>query len=395
MKPAGQNSFNVKVTILLFVCIVAGFNQGLLLPLLTVLLEKSGIPASMNGLNSTAMYIGSFATMFFIRKPVAVYGYRTVIAAGLLLAAAATAAFPLWESVAFWFVLRLLVGIGDSALHYATQLWIVTNSPAERRGRFISLYGMCYGIGFSIGPLGLNLLPFGNAVPFVLISAVMLLAMLCLAALPADRPGADSGVDTEKTKASTVYRIAWFALIPAFLYGCMEASLNSNFPVYGLRMGISEPEVSLLLLSVGVGSLILQLPLGAISDKIGRKPVILTCAVIGGLAFLSVPLAGRSFVGILVAFAVAGGLVGSFFSLGLAYAADRLPKQALPTANMIASIHFSVGSIAGPYIGGLGIQYVALPSAFLFLGGMFLLYAASGLIGVRQAAGAQSSGVAS
>ncbi|MDT2242112.1 MFS transporter [Paenibacillus larvae] len=72
---------------------------------------------------------------------------------------------------------------------------------------------------------------------------------------------------------------------------------------------------------------------------------------------------------------VAGGLVGSFFSLGLAYASDLLPKVLLPTANVIASINHSLGSVAGPNLGGLSIQYISLSSLFWMLGGIYLIFA--------------------
>ena len=363
--------------ILLFVCIAAGYNQGALLPLLTVLLEQDGVSAGMNGLNSTAMYIGTFATMFFIRRPVARFGYRPVIAAGLLLAAAASFAFPFWSSLTAWYALRLLVGVGDSALHYATQLWIVTTSPSDRRGRYISLYGMCYGIGFSIGPLGLNALTLGKLAPFALISVSMLLALALLRRLPSAKPAAEVG-EKGGGGVGSVYRIAWIALLPAFLYGYMEASMNGNFPIYGLRVGFPEAQVSWLLLTIGLGSLALQLPLGTLSDRIGRRPVLLACGLVGGAAFACVPLAGDNGYAVAALFAVAGGLVGSFYSLGLAYAADLLPKGRLPTANVVASIHFSVGSIAGPYLGGLGIEHVSRASMFWLLGGFFLLYVAAG-----------------
>ena len=363
--------------VLLFVCVAAGYNQGALLPLLTVLLEQDGVSAGMNGLNSTAMYIGTFATMFFIRRPVARFGYLPVIAGGLLLAGAASFAFPFWKSLTAWYALRLLVGVGDSALHFATQLWIVTTSPPERRGRYISLYGMCYGIGFSIGPLGLNALRFGDIAPFALIAASMLLALALLVRLPKAKPAAETG-EQGGGGVRAVYRYAWFALVPAFLYGYMEASMNGNFPIYGLRIGFPEAQVSLLLLTIGLGSLALQLPLGTLSDRIGRRPVLLACGLVGGLAFACVPLAGDRWYAVAALFALAGGLVGSFFSLGLAYAADLLPKGRLPTANVVASIHFSVGSIAGPYLGGLGIEHVSRSSMFWLLGGFFLLYVLAG-----------------
>ncbi|WP_309118406.1 MFS transporter [Paenibacillus sp.] len=363
--------------VLLFVCIAAGYNQGALLPLLTVLLEREGVSAGMNGLNSTALYIGTFATMFFIRRPVARFGYRPVIAAGLILAGAASFAFPFWKTLAAWYALRLLVGIGDSALHFATQLWIVTTSPPERRGRYISLYGMCYGIGFSIGPLGMNALKLGETAPFALIAAFMALALALLYRLPGAKPFQEVG-DKGGGGVRTVYRYAWFALIPAFLYGYMEASMNGNFPIYGLRVGFPEAQVSLLLLTIGLGSLALQLPLGALSDRIGRRPVLLACGLVGGLAFACVPLAGERVIAVAALFALAGGLVGSFFSLGLAYAADLLPKGRLPTANVVASIHFSVGSILGPYLGGLGIEHASRSSMFWLLGSFFLIYVIAG-----------------
>ncbi len=363
--------------ILLFVCIAAGYNQGALLPLLTVLLEQDGVSAGMNGLNSTALYIGTFATMFFIRRPVARFGYRPVIAAGLLLAAAASFAFPFWTSLPAWYALRLLVGIGDSALHYATQLWIVTTSPANRRGRYISLYGMCYGIGFSIGPLGLNALKLGEIAPFALISVSMLLALAMLFRLPSAAPMAEAG-ERGSGGVAAVYRVAWFALLPAFLYGYMEASMNGNFPIYGLRVGFPEAQVSWLLLTIGLGSLALQLPLGTLSDRVGRRPVLLACGLVGGASFACVPFAGDNGYAVAALFALAGGLVGSFYSLGLAYAADLLPKGRLPTANVVASIHFSLGSIVGPYLGGLGIEHVSRSSMFWLLGAFFLLYVTAG-----------------
>lgn len=162
--------------------------------------------------------------------------------------------------------------------------------------------------------------------------------------------------------------------------------MNSSFPLYALRSGIGEHFISLLLLAFGIGSLVLQLPLGMWSDRIGRKPVLMACAAVGGLLFVAVPLAG-SHVGLLfVLFALAGGLVGSFYSLGLAYAADLLPKAILPAANVIASVHFSVGSILGPSVGGYGIRYVAPSSVFVALGAAFLAFALIG-IAFRPSAG--------
>ncbi|WP_240644359.1 MFS transporter [Paenibacillus paeoniae] len=369
-----------RLLVLLLVVVVAGMSQGMLLPLLSIMLEDAGVSSDLNGINSAAMYIGIFCTMFFIEKPVLRFGYKKVILTGIALVTMSTLLFPLTHSLTAWFVLRLLVGVGDSALHYASQLWIVSTAPSDRRGRYISLYGMSYGLGFSIGPLGINLMPLGRAVPFIVTSIFFIIVLLLVLRMSNEWPERSAKSAKSENRFLTTYRVAWFVLIPGFLYGLMESSMNSNFPLYGLRMDISQHWISLLLLSFGIGGLILQLPLGIWSDRIGRKPILIACGIIGAAVFLAIPAAGNQIALLFVLFALAGGVVGSFYSLGLAYAADLLPKSILPAANVIASIHFSIGSIMGPTLGGFGIQYVSINSVFLFLGMAFLLFALLGLL---------------
>ncbi|QGG57874.1 MFS transporter [Paenibacillus sp. B01] len=374
-----------RLLVLLAVVVTAGASQGLLLPLLAILLERAGVPEDVNGLNSMALYIGTFSTMFFIERPVRRFGFKAVIVTGIVLITAATLLFPLTAgSLTAWFLLRLVIGVGDSGMHFATQLWMVSRAPASRRGTFISLYGMSYGVGFSIGPLGINLLHFGEAAPFLVSAGLYAVVLLLALGLPAkDRPeAAEPGEATGAARYLKVYRIAWYALLPAMLYGIMEASMNSSFPLYGTQIGLGREAISALLPALGLGGLLLQLPLGSLSDRIGRLPVLIGCGLGGGVLFACIPAAGDSVVLVAALLALAGGLVGSFFSLGLAYAADQLPRHLLPGANVLASIHFSVGSIAGPVVGGFGLRYGAAGSLFWLLGGAFLLF---GMIGLALA----------
>ncbi|USB33947.1 MFS transporter [Paenibacillus sp. YPG26] len=372
-------SAKYRLVILLLVVIVSGASQGLLLPLLSILLERHGVSSDLNGMNAAALYIGIFCTMFFVEKPVMRFGYRSVIVVGLILVTGCSLLFPVNSSLYFWFVLRLLVGVGDSSLHFATQQWILSSSPADKRGRFFSLYGMAYGIGFSIGPLGINLLPFGEAVPFLVSGALYAVILLLMLRIPGEMPEQAEAGAAAQNRFVRSYRLAWFALIPPLLYGVMEASMNSSFPLYGLRIDLGKQWISLLLLTFGLGSIILQLPLGVWSDRIGRKPVLMTCAFVGAGLFLLIPAAGGHTPLLFVLFALAGGIVGSFYSLGMSYAADIVPKAILPAAGVIASVHYSLGSVLGPVLGGYGMRYISVNSVFIFLGAVFLIFAVLGI----------------
>ncbi|WP_310828878.1 MFS transporter [Paenibacillus pedocola] len=367
--------------ILITVIIAAGLSQGLLLPVLSILLEQKGVSSSLNGLNAAALYVGSFAMTLVAERVLGAIGFKKLIASGISLVLVTLLLFPLLPGIKAWFILRLLVGIGDSAINYAAQLWVLLMTPAEHRGRNLSLYGMSYGLGFSLGPLGISLLRFGQAAPFLILAGLFVLVLLLvLLKLPDSHPDKVEHGEGQARRFGRSYQLAWYALIPALLYGYMEASLNSNFPVYGLRTGFSTDQIAALLPFAGIGGLVLQLPLGLWSDRYGRKKILIFAGVAGGLGFTLLPLAGDHFLLTLLLLMVAGGLVGSFFSLGLSYAADILPRNLLPAANVVSSFHYSVGSIIGPGLGGLLLEFGWGGGVFALLGGFYILFGLAGLL---------------
>ncbi|OMC69259.1 MFS transporter [Paenibacillus sp. FSL H7-0326] len=364
--------------ILIAIIIVAGLSQGLLLPVLSIFIEKMGVSSSVNGMNAAVMYVGSFAMTLVAERILGAVGFKKLIVAGLIVVMIPLILFPIIPDLRLWFLLRFLVGIGDSALHYATQLWVLLVTPPGSRGRNISIYGMSYGIGFSLGPLGIKLLDTNQILPFAILFLIMLVVLFFALRLPDARPEKMSTTDQVKGRYRKGFMLAWYALLPAFLYGYMESGMNSNFPIYGLRSGFSENDISTLLPFVGIGGLLLQLPLGALSDKYGRKKILMISGILGGLFFLMIPVVGTHFWYTLILLTLAGGLVGSFFSLGLAYAADILPKQLLPSANVVASFQFNIGSILGPNLGGIMLGLGTPGAMFWLLGGCYLVFGIAG-----------------
>lgn len=136
--------------ILVIMVSISGFSQGMLLPLVSVIFEQDGVSSALNGLNATGLYIGTLLIAPFIEQPLRKFGYKPIIVIGGALVFLSLLMFPLWKSITFWFILRLLIGIGDHALHYATQTWITSTAPANRLGKSIAIYGLSFGLGFAV-----------------------------------------------------------------------------------------------------------------------------------------------------------------------------------------------------------------------------------------------------
>lgn len=65
-----------KFIILIIVVMITGLSQGLLLPLLTIFLERMGVPSDLNALNATALYLGVFSMMFLVERILIRLGYK-------------------------------------------------------------------------------------------------------------------------------------------------------------------------------------------------------------------------------------------------------------------------------------------------------------------------------
>ncbi|WP_121604724.1 MFS transporter [Virgibacillus sp. Bac332] len=365
-----MNTANYRFWILIGLVLISGFSQGMLLPLLSIILEQNGISSTINGLHATGLYIGVLLASPFMEKPMRKFGFKPIIVVGGMLVIISLGIFPLWDALWFWFILRMIIGIGDQMLHFGTQTWITATATENTRGRNIALYGLSFGLGFALGPLMTRLLSVHQALPFIISALLSLLVWSTLIFIRNQWPEdeIDSAYPTSSVQRfMKTIKIAWVALLPGFGYGFLEASLHSIFPVYGLRIGHQVDMLALIIPCFAFGSLITQLPLGILSDKYGRKPILLTVLSLGIICFSLSAVWESSVLGLFILFTLAGMCVGSLFSLGISYMTDLLPGKLLPAGNLMVGIMFSLGSISGPFIGGLFIEKLPHVSFFYLI----------------------------
>lgn len=369
-------SATTRFWILIALVTISGFSQGMLLPLLAIILEQNGVPSSVNGLHATGLYIGVLLASPFMEKAMRRFGFKPIIAAGGVLVFLSLALFPFWEALWFWFILRMTVGIGDQMLHFGTQTWITTTAAKETRGKSIAYYGMFFGLGFTLGPLMTQLLSVHEALPFLLAALLSMLVWSSLLFVRNQMPEQDFQTQTAATSLGRFVqtgKIAWVALLPGFGYGFLEAALHSIFPIYGLRIGHEVGILSLIIPCFAAGSLITQLPLGMLSDRVGRRKVLLSVMIAGTACFLLAAFLETSVVALFTLFTLAGMFVGSLFSLGISYMTDLLPANLLPAGNLMVGIMFSIGSISGPLLGGFYVQLLPGVSFFYLIAAILLV----------------------
>lgn len=364
-------------SVLILIVGISGFSQGMLLPIIAIIFENDGISSSLNGFHAASLYIGILLISPFMEAPLRKYGYKPLIIFGGITVILSLALFPVWKSFWFWFILRFFIGIGDHTLHFATQTWITAISPKTKRGRNLAIYGLFFSLGFMVGPLMTKFLEINQSLPFIITSILSLLAWSAVFLIRNELPELD---DSESTsflgtlkRFTKVSRIAWVAFLLPFTFGLLESSLNSNFPVFALRSGIDLTAVSIIIPAFSAGTLLTQIPLGMISDRFGRRKTLLTILFSGFAIFTLAGVYSYSVLGLFICFLFSGMMLGSTFSLGISYMADLLPRNLLPAGNLLCSIFFSLGSIGGPFFGGLIIEHIQGGNFFYMISIMLFL----------------------
>jgi MFS family permease len=140
-------------------------------------------------------------------------------------------------------------------------------------------------------------------------------------------------------------------------------------PLYARDLGASEIEVGLLLSLYSIG-LVVFLPFwGWVSDRVGRRPVILIC-LLGTAAYFALLAIART-VGEIYAARALGGFFGASIGTAQAYMTDITPPEDRARGMGMIGAAFGVGFVLGNVLGG-ALQTLSPSLPFYFTAGLAL-----------------------
>jgi MFS family permease len=178
---------------------------------------------------------------------------------------------------------------------------------------------------------------------------------------------------------------------PTGVMGCFGSGLAlGGFygvgPLFALQMGLDLTNTAAFMSAVILGGLVLQWPLGWVSDRFDRRPVIIvvslamaaTGAGIVALSFDGLVDLGvwSSLVALLALAALFGALASTLYPLAIALANDWIDPQDLVPASGGLLLAYSVGAVAGPIIASVLMDLMGPSGLFVLVVGVGVFVAA-------------------
>lgn len=349
--------------------------NALIVSSIGVILKEKGESSLAVGFISSCFFIGALFGTISAHKIISRIGH--IRSFGLFGAIFGISAMlhTISENLIFWAILRFVMGVCYYGLLMVIESWLNEKSKNAIRSRILGFYEIVFYLSFGAGIL-IIYLDLNNHNIFILSAALILFSSLPLNLIKIKEPMLPTPSPISIPK---IFNIAPLAIATSFIAGMLINGFFSMSSVFMLLQGFDAKVVSYFIFCGVLGGFFAQTIIGTISDKMGRKFAIITCASIAFFtmllfAFFKLHLYFQYFLAILLG-------IGIFclYALALARANDVLnDKSKSVELGRGVLFCYSLGSLFGPLILGFLMEYFQLKGFiyfYIFCLGLLILFA--------------------
>lgn len=361
---------------------------------------SEGFSHEIVGLMMSAYYVGLIIGTLYCGQLVNRIGHIRAFAAFCGLTATAILAFPFAISGPVWIFLRGVIGFNMAGLFMVVESWLNSRATGKTRGTVLSLYMMISYLAMGSGQFLLNL---GNPLGLDLFIIASMLFSLALVPVAMTRAAMPTPVEASHFGFRKLYEISPTAVIGCLCAGLSSGAIYGMGPIFAKNLGLSVAEISRFMGILIVSGLVLQMPIGRLSDRFDRRWVLTLVALAAALASFAMVLvmywgsykmmtpAGevtslwhRHALPLQSIAAVFGGLIATVYPLSVAYANDYIEPKDVVQATGGLLLAFSVGAALGPVSAASVMKAIGPVGLFLFTGVMPMLLVGFALHRMRQ-----------
>jgi MFS family permease len=295
------------------------------------------------------------------------YNKKSLMLVGLILVSSSSIMAGLAQN--YWILLfaRIIEGFGSAIYVTIATIYIALVASPERRGFLMSIYSGLLLLGAIFGPSfgGFIADSYGITAPFfayAIISASGIIPTLIL-------PHVNNSNDEKHIKIQELYHQAWYSLkdpkfIPVLpsifsLFFIRTGVRNTLVPLFsGNDLGLNEFDIGILLTIAGIATAITMVPIGLISDKIGRRTPLLLSLIISAPITLWIAITTNIIYLSLVIF-IYGAIIGLSGPIA-AYVTDIAPKDKLEIYMGVYRTIGDVGFVCGPLLMGFVVDLTSV-----------------------------------
>jgi len=362
----------------MFMLMVGNGLQGTLLGLRG---EAEGFSTLALSIVMSAYFLGFLFSSRFTPELIRRVGHVRVFAALGSLISAVLVAYPVLVEPWAWAIGRVIIGFCFCGVYITAESWLNDASSNENRGKSLSLYMIVQMAGIVVAQWIVSRGDVSGYVLFIIPSILVSLAFAPVLLSVRPMPAFET---TKPMNVLDLIKTSPLACFGMFMLGGVFAAQFGMSAVYASRVGLTVGEVSFFVSAIYVSALVLQYPIGWLSDRMDRRVLIIWISLVGGFGSLIAFFVPGSFFLIILSGAIVGGTSNPLYALLIAYANDYLQKEDMAAASGGLLFINGVGAIAGPLIVGVMMDVIGNNGFWLFTAALMLMIGFYGLYRATQ-----------
>ena len=220
-------------------------------------------------------------------------------------------------------------------------------------------------LGSGLGQLLLTVASPAEFQLFVISSIIFSIALVPILLTQASSP---KPVSPQRMRFRDLFAVSPVGVVGTIAAGLNNASLNSLGPVYAADRGFSIAQVSAFMASIILGGMVLQFPIGRLSDRLDRRTVLIVVSLAAAGCALGIVWATREASWTVFLFATAfGGFAFTIYPVSTAQVNDRADPERLVQVAAGLLVAYGIGSIIGPIVASQIMGRAGPQGLFMFI----------------------------
>ncbi|WP_223512168.1 MFS transporter [Pseudomonas sp. GL-R-26] len=336
---------------LYFASLMMLIGSGLLSTYLALRLAADHVDSLWVGALMAANYFGLVLGGKIGHRLIARVGHIRAYSACAGIVGAAVLGHGLVDWLPAWLFLRVIVGLGMMCQYMVIESWLNEQADANQRGMVFSGYMIASYLGLVLGQLILVMHP---GLGLELLMLVALCFALCLVPVALTRRIHPAPLHPAPMEPRFFIKRVPQSLSTVLGAGLIVGSFYGLAPLYASQQGLSTEQVGLFMGSCIFAGLLVQWPLGWLSDRYDRAVLIRSFAF--SLALAALPLAIMPQVPLEVLF-IAGFVCSlvqfCLYPLAVAFSNDHVEGDRRVSLTAMLLVTYGVGASIGPLVAGV------------------------------------------
>lgn len=287
-------------------------------------------------------------------------GHVRVFAALASFVSAILISFPLLTDPISWTLMRVAIGFCFSGVYVTAESWLNNAATNETRGQTLSIYVVVQMAGIVSAQAIVSM---GDPAGYVMFIIPSILVSISFAPILLSISPAPPFEAAKRMSFTDLFHVSPLGCVSIFFLGGVFSALFGMAAVYGTQIDLTLGQISLFISAIYLGGLVLQMPIGWLSDRMDRRALILFVSALGALASVAAMSLSGNFIALLVLTFVVGGMANPLYALIIAYTNDFLEHDQMAGASGSLIFINGIGAIAGPIVTGW-LMGLAGPNGF-------------------------------